>query len=659
MIPGNGTQTEGSGRGMDSRAERQRVLIAELRSAHGWVTARELAARLGVTTRSVRAYVRQINASALVPLVISDQPGYRLDPDAYREARAGVGRRRGGYDSPEQRLYYIARYLVGHAEGADVFDLGEQLSVSPATIEADLGRARELLREHQLVIRRERDVVRIEGPERQQRRLVRHLLLNSGQAAPGVALAAVDASHLQSRLRRLHDRAVAVLDESGLMVNEYALNDLLLHLAIAADRIRSGHHLSRAVPAHEQPVRDDDVVWRATRGLAEVVAETFDVTLSPADVHTLHTILATRSNVAVELVEGISPQAMSITRDALRELSERFLLDLYDEATVIGLALHVQNLVARAQAGRSLETPLGPDFRNLHPLIHELALLFSHEIERRTGIEVGSGEVDFLAFHLGNQVQRQMTQGPPVTITCVAPRYSDLHEQIAVRLSRALQEQALVQDVITSLTYDWTRLTSDLVVSVIDLDPAPTVPVVRISPFLTRDDLDHIEAAVRAERARAARDKLRANLVSLLDPNLFHRLEHPIDKLEVLALMSATLEREGYAGPGFLADVLDREQRSPTAFGGQFAIPHSLHMDALKTGISVLYSRTPIPWADSHVRLVLMFAVSEDGRPVFRDVLDELIEVLNDPANIMTLLEHTQDHHAFVRSLMGLLAEEG
>lgn len=643
---------------MDSRAERQRALIAELRSAQGWVTARELAARLGVTPRSVRAYVRQVNAAAEVTLVLSDQSGYRLDQDAYRRVRSRGGQRRHGYDSPEQRLYYIARYLVGHAEGADVFELGEQLTVSPATIEADLGRARELLREHQLFIRRERDLVRIEGPERQQRRLVRHLLLNSGRAASGVGLAAVDTPRMQSRLRRLHDRAVTVLDTAGLRVNEYALNDLLLHLAIAADRIRSGHHLTRAASVPGAGDQLDDVVWSATRRLAAVVAETFDVELSPADVHTLHTILATRSNVAVEVLEGIDPQAMEITRDALREVSERFLLDLYDEATVIGLALHVQNLVARARAGRSLDTPLGPDFRNLHPLIHELALLFSHEIEHRAGIEVGSGEVDFLAFHLGNQVQRQMTQGPPVTITCIAPRYSDLHDQVAQRISLALQDRAVVQDVVTSLTFDWSGLTSDLVVSVIDLDPAPAVPVVRISPFLTRDDLDRIETAVRTERARAARDKLRANLVSLLDPNLFHRLEHPADKLDVLTVMSATLEREGYAGPGFLDDVLDREQRSPTAFGGQFAIPHSLHMDAIKTGISVLVSRTPIPWAGSHVRLVLMFAVSEDGRAVFRDVLDELIDVLNNPAHITTLLEHAQDHHAFVRSLMGLLDDQ-
>jgi lichenan operon transcriptional antiterminator len=636
---------------MDSRAERQQRLIAELRAAEGRLTARDLAAALGVSSRSVRDYVRALNAEAGAQVVVSDQNGYRLDPAEYRRYRARLAKRRRGYDSPGQRLYYIVRYLVGHAAGADVFELGEQLSVSPATIEADLGRARELLREHQLVIRRERDQVRIEGPERQQRRLVRHLLLNSGQAV-GDELPGYGNPRQRTRLRRLHDLAVRRLAEAGLEVNEYALNDLLLHLAIAAERISAGHQLAAAVPSDDQP--EGTPVWRAATSLADAVTEVFGVSLAPADLHTLHTILATRSSVAEETVGSITPQALEITREALREVSERYLLDLYDEAGVIGLALHVQNLIGRTLAGRSLDTPLGPDFRNLHPLIHELALLFAREIERRAGIDVGAGEVDFLAFHLGNQVQRQMNQGPPVTITCVTPRYSGVHVELAHRLSEAVQGRAVVRDVVTSLSHDWSTLTADLVVSVIDLDDQVGVPVVRISPFLTDDDLDRVVAAVRAERVRGGRRRLRANLVSLLDPALFHRVDSLPGSLEAISLMCSTLEREGYAGEGFRADVLDREHRSSTAFGGQFAIPHSLYLDAAKTGISVLVSREAIPWDGSAVRLVLMFSVSPEGRPVFRDVLDELIGVLNAPANITTLLA-ADDHHAFVRTLLGLL----
>lgn len=634
---------------MQTRHERQQQLVNELRAAEGRLTGRELALRLGVTARSVRDYVRAINSGAQAPLIISDQDGYRLDERAYRRHRNTRGKRRTGYDSPEKRLYYIVRYLVGHADGADVFELGERLSVSPATIEADLGRARELLREHQLVIRRDREIVRIEGPERQQRKLVRHLLLGSGEAG----LPSLDGPQRHGRARRLHDAAIGHLAEAGLDVNEYVLNDLVMHLTIAADRISAGHVLTAV--GEPLPTGRRAAVWAATEGLASAVRQIFDVVLSDPDLQNLHDILATRvSETAVR--SAVSAEALGITREALRDLSNQFLLDLYDEATVFALTLHVQALILRASNGESLDTPLGPDFRNMHPLIHELALQFAHRIEARTGIEVGAGEVDFLAFHLGNQVQRQMTQGPPVTITCVAPRYSTLHEELADRLGRIVQEHAVVENLVTSLSHDWSTVTSDLVVSVVDLD-LDTLPVLRISPFLTEADIDKVATAVRAERVRAARAKLRANMISLLDPNLFHHREQVASKLDALTLLSRTLEREGYVARGFLADVLDRERRSPTAFGGQFAIPHSMYMDAAKTGIAVLVSETPIPWGPSSVRLVLMLAVSPDGRPVFRDVLDELIGVLNDPASIVALLDSCDDHHRFVRRLSRLLTE--
>ena len=114
---------------METREERLQQLLNELRAADGRLTGRELALRLGVTARSVRDYVRAINQDAEAQLVISDQDGYRLDERAYRRYRNRLSRRSTGYDSPEQRLYYIVRFLVGHAEGADVFELGEQLSV--------------------------------------------------------------------------------------------------------------------------------------------------------------------------------------------------------------------------------------------------------------------------------------------------------------------------------------------------------------------------------------------------------------------------------------------------------------------------------------------------------------------------------------------------
>jgi lichenan operon transcriptional antiterminator len=633
---------------MNAKEGRLDELIAALRG--NTMTARELGIQLGVSVRSVRDYVRQINRRHGGTLIHSGQSGYSLDAREYHRHRTeAVPPTR---DGPERRLYYIVRGLVTNPEGVDVFELGDELYVSPSTIEADLVRARELLRDHRLVVERRRDQIRLVGPERQQRKLVRYLLLNAGQAVLDGSRLGLSSPRQRARTRKLHARASSALGDAGVEVNEYVLNDLLLHLAIAADRVAAGHELAPDDSGRGEP---SGPLWRLTQELTAAVAEIYQTTLPRQEQILVYEVLAARSSLAFpEDGEGaVSAQVLSMTREALRELSSQFMIDLYDEDTVTSLAVHVQNLLARARSGDTLSNPLGASFQQMHPLIHEFALLLARQLERRARVRISCGEVDFLAFHIGNQVQRQMEQGPPVTVTLVLPRYYDFPEKTARRLSDALREQAVVKDVVTSISHDWQSITSDLVVSVIDLDDSPS-PVIRISPFLTDGDVDRILQAVRAERARTRWDKLRSDVLSLLDPALFVRAD-PDCKLDALTLLAGRLRDAGYVDDGFLQDVLEREERSSTAFGGVFAIPHSMYQDAGKTGIAVLVSDRGIPWGTSSVRLVLMLAVSPDGRTLFRDVLDNLIDILNNPTNVGRLLAGSADHHQFVRTLATLM----
>ncbi len=83
-------------------------------------------------------------------------------------------------------------------------------------------------------------------------------------------------------------------------------------------------------------------------------------------------------------------------------------------------------------------------------------------------------------------------------------------------------------------------------------------------------------------------------------------------------------------------------------------MPHSMRMDATRTAISVLVSDEPIEWAGSQVHLVVLFALSPNGRHVFRDVLDEMIAALAEPATISALIEHSGSYEDFVTTLLDL-----
>lgn len=133
----------------------------------------------------------------------------------------------------------------------------------------------------------------------------------------------------------------------------------------------------------------------------------------------------------------------------------------------------------------------------------------------------------------------------------------------------------------------------------------------------------------------------------------FHHVASADSRDEALRLMTDTLIAEGAVHGDYLADVLEREQLSSTAFG-PLAVPHALHLDANQTTISVLVSDASIPWDEARVRLVAMFVLAPNGQAVFRQVLDELVRLLSVPANV-DRLAGARSYEQFVSALLEIL----
>ncbi|HET8780362.1 MAG TPA: HTH domain-containing protein, partial [Agromyces sp.] len=124
-------------------------LIDVLGQAETWMTAAELADRLGVTTRTIRNYAAQANSGGAI--VESGPAGYRLDRAAWA-ARATAPRRA---STPATRAARVIRALIDATEGLDVYETAAANHVSDSTLEADLARVRTRLEGTGLVLVRQ------------------------------------------------------------------------------------------------------------------------------------------------------------------------------------------------------------------------------------------------------------------------------------------------------------------------------------------------------------------------------------------------------------------------------------------------------------------------------------------------------------------------
>ncbi|MGK4065779.1 PTS sugar transporter subunit IIA [Rothia sp. HC945] len=640
---------------MSARTRREEQLVGILARERHAVSASTLARALAVTERSVRNYVRSVNDRFGAELLVSSSEGIRLDRTLYDEVR----RRSDGHlrisSAPEERLDTLMVALVRSAS-VDVFDLEEQLCVSVSTIEADVARARPLFAEYGLTLVREGDRIGIEGTERQKRRFLRSLLYNASESA-GLEVMRGIRSEPDSAVARLHRLVMTGLEHYGHLPNQYVLGELMTHLSLVAERFGHDGTVGETGPARRDSAAGGPV---ADESAAEAVAESFRKVygwaLPPEELDVLRAYLdAGRDRDASSGAE--EDEALSVVaRTTVDHVCGLFGLGHPRDETLDALLVHIQSLGRRVRSGNQWLNPLGQGFKAAHPVVHEITLHLSQALESHLGAALSEGEIDYLSFHLGTAFQDNIDAGPRVTYTIVTPSYGRLSETTIDRIVRAASDDAVCDRTIMDLSHDVTAVPSDIIISSVPVPDAGDIPVVQVSPFVDAADASAIAGAIGQEKQRQRRHQVKESILRMLDADLFLEIGAETSPKAAIEVGSEALHRAGYVQGDYAEDVMDRERRSSTAFGNGFAIPHSLHTDALRSGVCILRPERSMMWHGEPVRLILLFAVAPDGLVVFRKVLDVLSQVLTDTERFEEFVDAAGSKADFVRALDRVVA---
>src|SRR5665213_2369551 len=263
-------------------------LLDQLVQSDGWVTASELADQLGVTTRSVRSYVAAAKAAAHpLSIIAASTTGYRINREAYATFVSGARAKDSDFDTPRDRVHHLVRRLTEAPQGLDVHELADSLFVSESTIEADLRKVRTLGEDAGVALSRHGSVVTLTGSEADHRRLLSKLF-HSESAQGFLELTNVQREFASEDLGLFKTDLIEMLDAQGYFVNEYGVNSVLLHVAIALDRVIRDER-PQATP-HPRDAEREPVTF----GLATLIGTHFDVQLADVDLEYLAKLLTTR-----------------------------------------------------------------------------------------------------------------------------------------------------------------------------------------------------------------------------------------------------------------------------------------------------------------------------------------------------------------------------
>ena len=614
-------------------------------------TAATLAETLDVSVRSIRTYVREINTSW--PGILTSTPvGYTIDRNLAADVlKTDDGER---FGSSKERSDYIVNHLIVQPDGdpIDLWDLCDEMSVSMSTLKTDLARAKRTLARNDLELVTHRDRISLNGTERNKRKLLSGMLrqeTNNGFMGTGALSRAFPDIDIKSVQQLVSD----TLYRHHRFINDYALSDLLLHLAISIDRIRRSESLDAGNTA-DLPEEDRTIACE----LADALGASLSIEFPAEELRELTLLIMARSTdidyrsaTESNLAELIGTDCMALVEKLTAQFNELYGIDLSDRGFLVRFGLHVRGLLVRARTQKPSRNPLTESVKTGCPLIYDAAVALASTITNDLGVTINDDEIAYIALHLGSAVGTQREADAKAKATIFCPSYYDMGPRLVEQLAGRFGEQLMVTRIATDEA-ELTDCPDDLVICISPIQSVLQVPTLQIAPVPSSTDIANLRSKIEGILDARKRSAFKDLLHELIDPVLFEVRDDLSDRAACIEHMGRGLVDSGFADRPYIDKVFEREEMSSTAMGA-FAMPHTVGLIGKHSRISVLISKKPIQWQDTQVNLVLMLCFSPAERSSFNTVFDRVAGSLIEPSNIRRLLECTS-YEAFVDALASL-----
>lgn len=351
------------------KQERVQDLISTLRSSGTWVPASSLARRVGVSERTVRNYVSQLTAEGRAQIE-SSSLGYRLvqagGEHAGKDDEAGAVAR----TDTEERLNYVTTRLLAADARVSLYDLADELFVSASTISTSIvPRLRRLAKRFGLTLDTRDYALSLTGPEEDIRKLLGYLATHT-KSGYFTSVGALEDMFPDYDVRGMLNKLVEICQASELFLNDYALNNLLMHLIVILVRLQSGNTLGDEegpVAAHQlvENLRHREEIIHCVDQIIDYAEREFHVRTSRNDYRQVVALisLATEAYAGDELtrdrlVKLVGEEFFDTVIELAAELSERYGLAEFNEDFLLQLSLHMHNAYQRTVYGAQCPNPI-------------------------------------------------------------------------------------------------------------------------------------------------------------------------------------------------------------------------------------------------------------------------------------------------------------
>lgn len=552
--------------------------------------------------------------------------GYRLilqDSEAYNHMKMQTQE----MEDQSDRVTKLALLLLQRKTYLKLEDAAETLYVSESTIKNDLKvLKKDLERRGLTVITKPRYGIRVIGSERQLRNVYR-TFLEADTTIPGLK------GQLYQQLRHL---VVSVLQEEDTLVTEIGVDNLVIHIWIASERMDAGlvADISKSDKEHLSRLKE----YQVAQKLAKSVGNVLGVELPTDEVVYMTMHLLGAKSVSYEdkgmkdFTKVVNSRIIEISASLLRVADEHMQLSLANDNELLsGIALHLKPALNRFKYGLTIRNPMLSEIKQAYPKAFDASVLMGKKLQELTDVSINEDELGYLALHVGAAMERQESQRVKkrALVVCATGIASSqlLYYKLQARFSGRMEIAG------TCSAADLQRRSLediDLIITTVPLPETLSKPIINVHTLLRDSDVGHIE--------RIIADRLQTLSAYIPADHIFLQLSYT-KRDDVLQFLVAQMEKRFIVPSNLLALIKEREEMAPTFQENFVAVPHPIYPVMDEPVVLCCTLQRPIDWGGHEVQIIFLFCVPKQYNEGLQQLYESMVVFIEDRQKVKQLIQ--------------------
>ncbi|MFJ5622955.1 BglG family transcription antiterminator [Peribacillus loiseleuriae] len=638
---------------MLSLTKRQKSILQFLEESSEPVTAKWIAKEMGISDRTVRNEIKQLqhNSCSMLSIESIRGKGYQLkvlDSEFLSKESSLLSEENNQsatYMEQEERVRYIVTRLLLAQDFIKFETLEEEIFVSRSTLQQDLKLVREIINKYKLkIMNRPHYGTKVEGDEHMKRSCLSNLILRKSWdiTFKGDSFQLVESVFFE----KIKEVLIKKVNDHHINISDVELGNLTIHIAIACKRIQKGFIIDPlGVHIGNEHAFEKMVSMEIIKEVEFITGLTFPKSeIDYIIVHLLGTKLLTKE----ELTNfGEFDEVNNLVNCMMEKLRTEFNWDFHNDLEFIkGITLHLRPAMNRLRYGLNMRNPLLSQTKTKFPSAFEGAVVASKCIEDYLNKETGENEIAYIALHIGAALERlkeKQKQAKRALIVCATGMGS-------ARLLFYHLQNVFKSDIQIVDTINYYNLTSynlsgiDFIISTIPIKEKLGIPVLVVNTFLEEEDITNIKKKLVSSKS---------NIQDYLHPSRIFINQELDTKEHTIRFLCNKLYKQGLVSKDYVELVLEREKLATTCFGNLVAVPHPIKPVTNKTFWTVCTLKSPIQWDEQkRVQFVCLLNIEEGGTDKLNQMYQQLINIIEHKSIVQKLIKSSSKEE-IVKTMYG------